>query len=136
MMTRDRVYLAKEVIQKKSENLFENSSNILQKFGLSTNQSKIYLCLSRIGPKTASQLSKFLEIPRTETYHILKTLQVKGCIVLIHYKPLKYQAVSIEDLLEKIINLEKNKIKKLEKTLEMIKKFKDSKNEINYKQIC
>lgn len=135
-MTRDHVYLAKEMIQNESENLLEHSSSILQKFGLSTNQSKIYLCLSRIGPKTASQLSKFLEIPRTETYHLLKTLQVKGCVVIINYKPLKYEAVSIEDFFEKIINLEKNKIKKLEKTLEMIKKFKDAKHQINPKQIC
>ena len=135
-MSKGPVYLQEEKTPNESEYLLENSSNILHKFGLSANQSKIYLCLTKMGPKTASQLSKLLELPRTETYYILKTLQVKGCIEIIHHKPFKFGAVPIEDFLEKLINLEKGKIKKLENTLDMIKKFKLSNGKIDLKQIC
>lgn len=135
-MSKDPIYLQEENITNESEYLLKNSSNILHKFGLSTNQSKIYLCLTKMGPKTASQISKLLELPRTETYHILKTLQVKGCVVIINHKPFKFGAVSIEDFLEKLILLEKGKIKKLENTLEMIKKFKMANGKIDLKQIC
>ena len=136
MMNRDPIFIQEKILTKEPEFLSQTPEKILQKFGLSTNQSKIYLCLCKMGSKTASQLSKQLEIPRTETYHILKTLQSKGCVLIIHNKPLKYEAVSFEDFLEKIINLEVNKIKKLQSTLEMIKKLKISNNKIDFKQIC
>ncbi|NIM26354.1 MAG: hypothetical protein GTN35_01700 [Nitrososphaeria archaeon] len=135
-MTKDPIYLQEEKIANQSDYLLENSSNIFRKFGLSTNQSKIYLCLTKMGPKTASQLSKLLELPRTETYHILKTLQVKGCVEIVHHKPFKFGAVSIEDFLERLINFEKSKIEKLENTLDMIKKFKMTNGKIDLKQIC
>ncbi len=90
-----------------------------------------------MGAKTASQLSKTLDIPRTETYHLLKTLQEKGCIFRIYEKPLKFGAVSIEDFFEKWIISEKNKIKKLEETLSVIKKLKSPKNFLtNTQEFC
>ena len=76
-----------------------------------------------MGIKTASQLSKTLDIPRTETYHYLKTLQEKGCVVTINDYPMKFGAISIEDFLQKMINFEKNKIQKLEEILIVIKKL-------------
>jgi sugar-specific transcriptional regulator TrmB len=79
-----------------------------------------------MGNSAASQLSKNLNIPRTETYHLLKTLQEKGCIFRVHGKPMKFGIVSIEEFFEKWINSEKNKIKKLEETLRLIQKSKYS----------
>jgi sugar-specific transcriptional regulator TrmB len=77
-----------------------------------------------MGNKTASQLSKNLNIPRTETYHLLNTLQEKGCVFKINKKPMQFGMVSIEEFLEKWIHSEKNKIKKLEETLHLIQKLK------------
>ena len=123
MKTRDQIYFVEETTQKESVILLENTENLLFKFGLSPNQSKVYLYLLKMGIKTASQLSKTLDIPRTETYHLLKTLQEKGCIVTINEKPLKFGAVSIEDFLQKRIDLEKDKIQKLEELLVVIKEL-------------
>ena len=111
--------------------ILENPSTLLRKLGLSVNQSKVYLCLSKLGPKTASHLSQILEIPRTETYHILKTLQGKGCVVILNHRPLKFGAISIDEFLEKIIDLEKEKMNKLIDTLELIKKLKISNLDIS-----
>jgi len=102
----------------------QNPSNILSKFGLSPNQSKLYLHLIKIGPKPASQLSKTLNIPRTETYHLIKILKQKGCLISLNEKPMKFLAVPINDFLEKIILLEEQKIQRLRNTLDMIKKLK------------
>jgi sugar-specific transcriptional regulator TrmB len=74
-----------------------------------------------MGTKTALQLSKTFDIPRTETYYFLKTLQEKGCVVTINDYPMKFGAISIEDFFQKMINFEKNKIQKLEETLIVIK---------------
>ena len=137
MKTRDQVCFGEESNQKESGILLENPTNLLFKFGLSPNQSKVYLYLNKMGIKTASQLSKTLDIPRTETYHLLKTLQEKGCIFRIYEKPLKFGAVSIEEFFEKWIISEKNKIKKLEETLSVIKKLKSPKNFLtNTQEFC
>ena len=124
MRNKDQTYLEDESLQKNSKNLLENRINLLFKFGFSSNQSKIYLYLSKMGNNTASQLSKNLNIPRTETYHLLKTLQEKGCVFRIHEKPMQFGMVPIEEFLEKWIHSEKNKVKKLEEILYLIQKLK------------
>ena len=124
MRNKDQTYLEDKSLQKDSKNLLENRINLLFKFGFSSNQSKIYLYLSKMGNKTASQLSKNLNIPRTETYHLLKTLQEKGCVFRIHEKPIQFGMVPIEEFLEKWIHSEKNKVKKLEEMLYLIQKLK------------
>ena len=124
MRNKDQTYLEDKSLQKDSKNLLENRINLLFKFGFSSNQSKIYLHLSKMGNKTASQLSKNLNIPRTETYHLLKTLQEKGCVFRIHEKPMQFGMVPIEEFLEKWIHSEKNKVKKLEEILYLIQKLK------------
>ena len=133
MMSKEQVFL-EEKTDSGELKILENPSILLRKFGLSANQSKIYLGLSKLGPKTASDLSNILDIPRTETYHILKTLQSKGCVSTIHQKPLKFDAVSIEEFFETVINLEKAKMKKLEDTLELVKKLKTSKHNFEFEK--
>ena len=130
MRNKNQIYLEDESHQEDSKTLLENRINLLFKFGFSSNQSKVYLYLSKMGNNTASQLSKNLNIPRTETYHLLKTLQEKGCVFRIHEKPMKFGIVSIEEFLEKWIHSEKNKIKKLEETLHLIQKLNSPKNSI------
>jgi sugar-specific transcriptional regulator TrmB len=128
MRNKYQIYLEEGSSQIDSKNLLENQINLLFRFGFSSNQSKVYLFLSKMGNKTASQLSKNLNIPRTETYHLLKTLQEKGCVFRIHEKPMKFDVISIEEFLEKWIHSEKNKIKKLEDTLRLIQKLKSNTN--------
>lgn len=102
------------------ENMFEfdnpiNELNrLLIKYDLTPNQAKVYLYLSKIGIKTASEISKSLKIPRTETYHLLSTLQQKGIIFSVFGKPTKFNAVGIDESIEILINNEKNRINELE----------------------
>lgn len=135
MWNKYQIYLEEGSPQIDSKNLLENRINLLFRFGFSSNQSKVYLFLSKMGNKTASQLSKNLNIPRTETYHLLKTLQEKGCVFRIHEKPMKFDVISIEEFLEKWIHSEKNKIKKLEEILCLIQKLKSNTNFITTQKI-
>lgn len=125
MTTRRQIHLNKE-IGIEGFKILENSSGLLSKFGLSPNQSRVYLSLSKNGPTTGSALSKSLGIPRTEVYHILKILKQKDCVYKINQKPMKFGPVSVEIFFEKKINLEKNKIHQLEETLLTLKKFKSN----------
>lgn len=95
------------------------NKNLLQ-YGLTPNQSKVYLYLTKTGEKTASTLSKSLNIPRTESYHLLNSLEQKGIIFSIFGKPTRFNSVPIKDALNIIIDNEKNRITDLELKKEKI----------------
>ena len=111
------------------EEMFQSDNPILElnrmlvDYDLTPNQSKVYLFLSKVGVKTASEVSKALKIPRTETYHLLSTLQQKGVIFSIFGKPTKFNAVGIEESLSILLNNEKNRIAELEVGKESIIKL-------------
>src|SRR3989344_2998934 len=107
-------------IESLEEKMFESNNHIndlnrlLTKYDLTQNQAKVYLYLSKIGIKTASEISKSLKIPRTETYHLLSILQQKGIIFSVFGKPTKFNAVGIDESIAILVNNEKNRINELE----------------------
>jgi sugar-specific transcriptional regulator TrmB len=96
------------------DNPISELNRLLIKYDLTPNQARVYVYLSKIGIKTASEISKSLKIPRTETYHLLSTLQQKGIIFSVFGKPTKFNAVGIDESIAILVNNEKNRIKELE----------------------
>jgi len=96
------------------EMLFEKLKNELSKFGLTANQSKVYLFLEKYGPSTATQVSKTLKVPRTETYHLLTNLQNKGIVSATFQHPIRFSALPIDKAIGVLINAEKERVKNLE----------------------
>jgi len=97
-------------------NLYAHKLNLqkitgeLLKFGLSSNQAKIYIYLGKYGPKTAAEVYRSLELPRSETYFILNTLQNRGIIEAELSSPTKYSALPLEKALSTLVNAEKEKL--------------------------
>jgi len=119
-----------------ADNPINQLNRMLIRYDLTPNQAKVYLFLSKIGIKTASEISKSLKIPRTETYHLLSTMQQKGIIFSIFGKPTKFNAVGIEESLEILVNNEKNRINELQagkdsliKLWNILPKYIENKNE-------
>ncbi len=83
----------------------------LLKFGLTPNQAKVFIYLGKYGPKTAPEVSKSLEMPRTETYHIINILQNRGIVRAEFSSPTKYSALSIGDTILTLVNSEQEKIR-------------------------
>jgi len=96
------------------ENAINQLNRMLLRYDLTSNQAKVYLYLSKIGIKTASEISKALRVPRTETYHLLSTLQQKGIIFSIFGKPTRFNAVGIEESIEILVNNERNRLNELQ----------------------
>ena len=96
------------------ENAINQLNRMLLQYDLTSNQAKVFLYLSKIGVKTASEISKALRIPRTETYHLLSTLQQKGVIFSIFGKPTRFNAVGIEESIEILVNNERNRLNELQ----------------------
>ncbi len=104
---------------------YENLMSSLTEFGITQNQAKVYLHLSKNASKSAPEISKNLKIPRTETYHLLNGLQSKGIIITKFGKPAKFQAVPFEKSLLILVNNHRNRINELEgQTLDLIALWK------------
>ncbi len=96
------------------EVLLGRLKNELSKFGLTSNQAKVYLFLEKYGPSTATHVSKTLQVPRTETYHLLTSLQNKGIVSAMFQHPTKFSALPLDKAIWLLINAEKERLKTLE----------------------
>ena len=85
----------------------------LQKFGVSANQAKVYIYLGKFGPKTAPEVFKALDLPRTETYYILNVLQNHGIITSALTSPIKYTALPFDKAISSLIDTEKQRLNAL-----------------------
>ncbi len=96
-------------------NQIEKILKILQDFGLSKNESKMYTFLGKHGTKTASEIITTLNIPHSEVYRILNKLQTNGILHVSYGSATIYSIIPPKNLLISFIEEEKNKIKILEK---------------------
>ena len=61
----------------------DNVQNLLQNFGLSSEEIEVYLALLEKSPQSALELSKHINKGRTKIYRLLETLTVKGLVSTI-----------------------------------------------------
>ena len=95
----------------------------LLKYGLTSNQSKVFVYLGKYGAKTAPEVCKALKLPRTETYHLLSALQNKGVVSATFQHPIQFNAASLEKAIWILVNSEKERVKSLEQMEERLSKL-------------
>ena len=86
----------------------------LSQYGLTSNQSKVFIYLGKYGSKTAPEVCKALKLPRTETYHLLSALQNKGIVSATFEHPIRFTAVPLDKAIWVLVNSEKERVKSLE----------------------
>lgn len=95
---------------------YEQVKEYLTTFGLTPNQIKVFFYLGKIGAKTASEIAKAVDVPRSETYHLLTALQNKGIVEASFQHPIKFTSLSIKQAVYVLINTETERLKKLKKS--------------------
>ena len=104
-------------------NDYEEVKEHLTTFGLTPNQIKVFFYLGKIGSKTASEIAKAVDVPRSETYHLLTALQNKGIVDASFQHPIKFTTITIRKAIHVLLTTETerlNKLKKLGPELEKI----------------
>lgn len=111
-----------------SINLFDNESdtalykhkitlekirNELINFGLTKSQAKVFIYLGKYGSKTASEIAKALQLPRTETYHLVNSLQNMGLVVAELSHPTKYTAMEMNSAISTLVKQEQERVNNL-----------------------
>src|SRR6266567_5512151 len=77
----------------------EFSVQSLMKLGLTEYEARIYVVLTKMGPRNASEISFLGKVPRPKTYGAIRGLESKGLLRIVPGKPERYIAVSPNDVL-------------------------------------
>ena len=88
----------------------EKIRNELINFGLTKSQAKVFIYLGKYGSKTASEIAKALQLPRTETYHLVNSLQNMGLVVAELSHPTKYTAMDMREAVATLVKQEQERI--------------------------
>ncbi|MCV0411494.1 helix-turn-helix domain-containing protein [Nitrosarchaeum sp.] len=91
----------------------ERIKNELISFGLTANQSKVFIYLGKYGSKSASEIAKALQMPRTETYHLVNSLQNMGLVTAELVHPTRYSAMEMKQAIETLVKQEQQRINTL-----------------------
>ncbi len=91
----------------------EKIKNELINFGLTKSQAKVFIYLGKYGSKTASEIAKALQLPRTETYHLVNSLQNIGLVVAELAHPTKYSALEMKKAITTLVHQEQERIDNL-----------------------
>ena len=91
----------------------EKIQNELSKFGLTRTQDKVFIFLGKYGSKSAPEIAKALELPRTETYHLVNSLQKLGLVFAMLTHPTKYSALEIKEAIGTLVKQEQVRIDSL-----------------------
>lgn len=92
---------------------FEKLISILAEFGLTENESKIFIYLGKYDTKTAHEIKNSLEIPKSEVYRILTNLQNKRLVIASFEQPMTYSVVQPEKAIRIILEQKMDHIKYL-----------------------
>ncbi len=84
-------------------------SKLRRAFNLNLYEVKLWTALLSRGVSTAGELSDIADVPRSRTYDVLESLERKGFVIVKPEKPIKYMAISPEEVLIRV----KNRVKQL-----------------------
>ncbi|HLN89599.1 MAG TPA: helix-turn-helix domain-containing protein [Candidatus Binatia bacterium] len=90
----------------------------LVSFGLTEVDAKIYLLLAIEGTQKGRNLAKVLKLRKQQLYRSLKRLQKKGVINATLEHPARFSAVSLEKILDFLIEAKKNQALALQESRE------------------
>lgn len=96
-------------------------SKLRRYFSLNLYEVKIWAALLSRGVSTAGELSDIANVPRSRSYDVLESLEKKGFVVMKLGKPIKYLAVSPQEVLERVKKNMKKEAEERVKDLEALK---------------
>ena len=98
--------------------------NKLKALGLNSYEAKLWVALLSVGTSTAGELSDIANVPRSRSYDVLEGLEKKGFIITQIGKPLKYLAITPQEVLERVKDNINDEFKEREKLMD---NFQESK---------
>jgi sugar-specific transcriptional regulator TrmB len=98
--------------------MVEEILSILEEYGLSDKEAKVYLALLELGQSNVTRLADRSEINRVTTYHILESLSNKGIVKSIKKDKIQNFLAVEPKILISLLKEKENKLKSILKELE------------------
>src|SRR5690606_37785132 len=95
--------------------LNEEGVDALTSLGLTLVQSKIFLALSKTNYATISKISDLSKVPRQDIYRVVSELQKMSLVEKILTKPVRFQAVTMEEAWKILLERKKNEYDRLKR---------------------
>lgn len=98
----------------------------LQDYGLTRNEARVLVFLTKTGPSKASEVARAVQINRTETYRTIRNLQRRGLVEATLERPVRFQSVPFDKSLQVLIDERKARLRILEQRGEILRRqFED-----------
>jgi len=94
----------------------------IKDFGLNSYEAKIWTALLSRGISSAGELSDISNVPRSRTYDVLESLEKKGFVMMKLGKPIKYMAISPNEVIDVIKKKIKEESIRQEHTMDELRK--------------
>jgi len=94
----------------------------IKDFGLNSYEAKIWTALLSRGVSSAGELSDISNVPRSRTYDVLESLEKKGFVMMKLGKPIKYMAISPNEVIDVIKKKIKEESSRQEMSMEELRK--------------
>lgn len=86
----------------------------LQKLDLTLNEARILVYLMTHGHSSASDISRYTGIQRTETYNYISGLLAKGIVFSTFDRPQKYYSMTLEEVVDCLLQSKRNELEAVE----------------------
>lgn len=93
----------------------------LSDFSLNSYETRLWVALLSGGVLTAGELSNIANVPRSRSYDVLESLRKKEFVVVKQGKPIRYKAVSPEDVIKNTKKKVKERARKQIKLIDNLK---------------
>lgn len=96
---------------------------LIQRFGLTKNEAKIYISLLTLKEAKASEIAKATNIPRNKIYEIVENLSKKGFVEILPEKVLSFRALPFESAFDYYVQRYQRRIKSLHESKDKINDY-------------
>ncbi len=111
--------------------LAKKEVKVLEGLGLTSCQAKVYLALCHFGLLDAKTVTKYADVPRSDTYRITSELEGLGLIEKVISRPTSFRAISLEMGTSILLKRKKEETDRLESNIKgVLENFKTNNKQL------
>lgn len=94
--------------------------SLLNSFGITSNEAKVYITLLQMDASTGYKISKSSGVPRSKIYNLLSSLEEKGLVLKSADETPLYKSLPVSELINKLKNDSEENIDALDNSLKRL----------------
>ena len=105
----------------------EDEIQVLENFGLTLNESRVFLALTLLGTANVKEISKSSNVAREAVYRVLPSLQKLGLVEKEITRPTRFSALTLDDAVTVLLALRNKETHDLQEKVKVLLRLKNKK---------